>query len=69
MQFDLNYIINQQLTNMFASVTVITDTPIIAIIITLTFIVSVSDHEILTAVHFIRNSINFKTLLHNFHKK
>jgi hypothetical protein len=61
MQFDLNCVIIQQFTNIFVSFSVTTDTAIIAIVITLIFIVIVTDHEILTPVHFIGNSRNFET--------
>jgi hypothetical protein len=44
MQFDLNCVINQQFTNMFVLFTGTTNTAIIVIIITLTFIVNVIDH-------------------------
>jgi len=66
MHFDLNWLINQQFTNMFVSFTVTTNTAIITIIIALTFTVNVTDQEIFTAVHFITNSSNSETFLHNF---
>jgi hypothetical protein len=63
MQFDLNCITN---TNMFVSFTVTNNTSIIAIIITLTFMVNIIDYENLTAIHFIGNSSNLETFAHNF---
>jgi hypothetical protein len=45
---------------MFVLFTVTNSIAIIAVIITLTFIVSVIDHETLTALHFIGNCSNYK---------
>lgn len=59
MQLDLNCIISQQFTNMLMLFTVATDIAIV------TLLVSVIDHEILTAIHLLGYYSNFENVIHN----